>query len=399
MNFDYDIIIVGAGLVGMSAALACAYKGASIALIDTVHPRTARSDGRASAIAATSFQMLKTLGVMQNLNDEVEPILDMLISDGGVGYVSPLGLHMDSQNVSGPTAYMIENDVLRVALFSAVETQSKIDIFAPTEMISSQRDSAGVSVSLSDGQRFTSSLLVAADGRNSVLRKSAGIGVSRQSYDQKALVTTFCHEFPHDGVAHQIFFPGGPLALLPLTENRMSIVWSDKAAAIDAAMNLPEAAFLAELRRRSGDFLGEMFLCADRQIFPLSLQMAERYTDLRLALVGDAAHVIHPLAGQGLNMGLRDAAALADVVETARAVGLDVGGADLETYGAWRNFDNQTLATSTDVLNKAFSNKILPLRHARRMGLSLVNRSDRAKVFFMKEAAGYMGDLPSLLKE
>ena len=306
---------------------------------------------------------------------------------------------MDSQNVNGPTAYMIENDVLRVALFSAGEAQSKIDIFAPTEMISSQRDSAGVSVLLSDGQRFTSSLLVAADGRNSVLRKSAGIGVSRQSYDQKALVTTFCHEFPHDGVAHQIFFPGGPLALLPLTENRMSIVWSDKAAAIDAAMNLPEAAFLAELRRRSGDFLGEMFLCADRQIFPLSLQMAERYTDLRLALIGDAAHVIHPLAGQGLNMGLRDAAALADVVETARAVGLDLGGADLETYGAWRNFDNQTLATSTDVLNKAFSNKILPLRHARRMGLSLVNRSDRAKVFFMKEAAGYMGDLPSLLKE
>jgi len=322
----------------------------------------------------------------------------MLISDGGVGQMSPMGLHMDSQNVSGPTAYMAENDVLKSALFSAVEKQTKIDIFAPTEMLSSKRDSAGVSVSLADARQLTSSLLVAADGRNSLLRKSAGIGVSRQSYAQKALVTTFCHEFPHDGVAHQIFFPGGPLALLPLTENRMSIVWSDKATAIDAAMNLPEAAFLAELGRRSGDFLGEIFLCADRKTFPLSLQMAERYTDLRLALVGDAAHVIHPLAGQGLNMGLRDAAALADVVEKARAVGLDIGGADLDVYGAWRNFDNQILAMSTDVLNKAFSNKILPLRHARRVGLNLINRSERTKTFFMEEAAGYGGDLPSLLQ-
>jgi len=396
---DCDIIIIGAGLVGLTAALACAHKGASIALIDAVHPKAAKADGRASAIAASSLRMLETLDVLKNNEAELQPITDMLIADGGVGDVSPLTLHFDSAERGTPTSYMIENDVLRKALLSAVEAHDKIEFFAPMDIISAERSSERVTVHLSDGQELKASLLLAADGRNSALRKMAGIGVSRREYKQKALVTTFHHALPHDGVAHQIFFPGGPMALLPLTQNRMSIVWSDKAAAIEAAMAIDEAAFIAELGRRIGDFLGKMSLCAPRQAYPLSLQMAERYTDTRLALIGDAAHAIHPLAGQGLNMGLRDVAALADVIASARAVGLDIGGANLGEYATWRNFDNQTLAMSTDVLNALFSNKILPLRHVRRLGLAAVNQSDLAKSFFMNEASGELGELPSLLRQ
>ena len=397
MSTNYDIIIIGAGLVGMSTALACAYKGAKIAIIDAVHPDEKRQDGRASAIAASSFQMFKTLDVIQSLEAEFQPVQDMLISDGSVNDVSPLMLHFDSREVNGPTGYMVENDVLRRALFSAVKAQTGIEFFAPVELVETQLDPAFVQVSLSNGVEITGSLIVAADGRRSTQRKSAGIGVFRHRYNQKALVTTFCHEFPHDGVAHQIFFSGGPLALLPLTENRMSIVWTDRASAIEAAMNLPEKAFIAELRRRSGNFLGEMFLCADRQMFPLSLQMAETYTSNRLALVGDAAHAIHPLAGQGLNMGLRDAAALADVIVKSKSLGLDIG-TDLKDYNVWRNFDTQVLAASTDILNRVFSNRVSPIRHMRRLGLAAINQTSVAKSFFMKEASGKSGNLPSLLR-
>ena len=395
---DYDIIIIGAGLVGLTAALACAHKGSSIALIDAVHPAKAKADNRASALAATSLRMLNALGVAETIKTELQPITDMLIADGGVGDVSALTLHFDSQDFGEPSGYMVENDVLRRALLSFVKKQKKIDLIAPAQLLSVQRSSMAAEVELADGQTLKAALLVAADGRHSSQRKSAGIEVSSRQYAQKALVTTFSHALPHEGVAHQIFFPSGPLALLPLTQNRMSIVWSDKAAAIDAALAIDETAFIAELRSRIGDFLGDMTLTAPRQTYPLSLQMAERYTDTRLALIGDAAHAIHPIAGQGLNMGLRDGAALADVTAAARSVGLDIGGADLGDYEVWRNFDNQMLAMSTDILNGLFSNKIIPLRHARRLGLAAVNQSDLVKSFFMSEASGQSGDLPTLLR-
>ena len=394
---DYDIIIIGAGLVGLTAALACAYKGSNIALIDAIQPAQAKADYRASALAATSLRMLKALGIAENIKAELQPITDMLIADGRVGDVSALTLHFDSQDFGEPSGYMVENDVLRRALLKSVNEQKKIDLIAPAQVLSVKRSGMAAEVELADVGILKAALLVAADGRHSSQRKSAGIEVSRRQYAQKALVTTFSHALPHEGVAHQIFFPGGPLALLPLTQNRMSIVWSDKAAAIDAALAIDETAFIAELRRRIGDFLGDMTLTAPRQTYPLSLQMAERYTDTRLALIGDAAHAIHPIAGQGLNMGLRDAAALADVIAAARSVGLDIGGTDLGDYEAWRNFDNQMLAMSTDILNGLFSNKIMPLRHARRLGLAAVNQSDLAKSFFMIEASGQSGDLPSLL--
>ena len=397
MKTDFDIIIIGAGLVGLSAALACAYKGASICLLDAAAPEKT-DDGRASAIAASSYTMLEHLGAAEALKGQAQPITDMLIADGAVGDVSPLTLHFDSAEVDGPTGYMVENNILRRALLNLVQKNEAIEFLAPIDIKDTSRTAKTATVTLGDTTELTASLLVAADGRNSGLRQKADIDVQRFTYEQKAIVTTFEHELPHDGVAHQIFFAGGPLALLPLTDNRSSIVWSDTARAVDAAMALGDMAFTAELARRIGGFLGEIKLCAPRQTFPLSLQMAERYTGNRLVLVGDAAHAIHPIAGQGLNMGLRDAAALADVVAESRSVGLDLGGSAIEAYEAWRNFDNKMLGASTDVLNRLFSNNIMPIRHARRLGLAAVNRSKTAQKFFMKEAAGETGNLPSLLR-
>jgi 2-octaprenyl-6-methoxyphenol hydroxylase len=398
VSSDFDIIIVGAGLVGLTAALACAYKGASVCLLDAAEPEGS-NDGRASAIAASSFAMFEHLGISAELKDHIQPITDMLIADGAIGDVSPLTLHFDSRDVDGPTSYMIENYVLRHALLRHVRASDKIDFRAPVEISETQRGPQNVSVTLTDRTQLTASLLVAADGRNSALRRDARIDVQRFTYGQKAVVATFEHELSHDGVAHQIFFKGGPLALLPLTGHRCSIVWSDTARAIEAAMALDEAAFTAELARRVGGFLGEINLCAPRQSFPLSLQMADRYTDNRLVLIGDAAHAIHPIAGQGLNMGLRDAAALADIVTDSRALGLDIGGAAIGDYEAWRNFDNKLLGLATDMLNRLFSNNILPLRHARRLGLAAIDRIKPAQIAFMKEAAGETGMLPSLLRD
>jgi len=268
MKANFDIIILGAGLVGLTTALACAHKGASVCLLDAASPDKAY-DGRASAIAASSFTMLEHLGVAAAMEGQVQPITDMLIADGAVGDVSPLTLHFDSHDAGGPTGYMIENAVLRGVLLVQVKASDKVDLRAPVEIKNTARTAKNVTVTLDDSTILTASLLVAADGRNSALRRAANIDVQRFAYDQKAIVTTFAHELQTD-------------------------------------------AFTTELARRIGGFLGEIKLSAPRQAYPLSLQMAERYTDTRLVLVGDAAHAIHPIAGQGLNMGLRDAAALAD---------------------------------------------------------------------------------------
>ena len=394
---SFDIIIIGAGLVGLTTALACAFKGASVCLLDAAEPAKS-DDGRASAVAASSYKMLEHLGIAADLKGHVQPITDMLIADGAVGDVSPLTLHFDSRDVEGPTGYMIENAILKKTLLKRVRASRRIDFRAPVAIGEVLRTSQGVKVTLENKTILTASLLVAADGRKSALRQIAGINVQRFAYDQKAIVTTFEHELPHDGVAHQIFFAGGPLALLPLTNSRCSIVWSDTERAIDAAMAIDDMAFTAELARRIGGLLGEIKLCVPRQTFPLSLQMAERYTDERLVLVGDAAHAIHPLAGQGLNMGMRDAAALADVVAESLSVGLDLGGAAIGEYEAWRNFDNKLLGVTADMLNRLFSNSLAPMRHARRLGLAAVNRFKPAQTFFMNEAAGETGTLPSLLR-
>ncbi len=401
MKTDCDLIIIGAGLVGMTAALACAHKGASVILLDGQNPEDHMDvdfDGRASAIAASSFQMYRHLGIDKRLDGHVQPITDILITDGEVGrYISPLSLHFDSRDAGDqPMGYMVENRRLRGALYNAVTASDKIKIMAPIAVTGFEEMPAAMHVHVGD-EILKASVLIAADGKNSFCRKSAGIATTRTPYKQKAIVTTVVHEKPHNGTAHELFLPGGPFAILPLTEHRSSIVWTDTPGAVDAAMALPEHLFAAELARRFGDMYGLVGPCAPRWSYPLALQMAETYTKGRLALIGDAAHAIHPIAGQGLNMGLRDAAALADVVEEARGHGLDLG-LQLTDMEVWRNFDNQVLAASTDIFNRLFSNNIAPIKHLRRLGLGLMDKVQPAQSFFINEAAGLHGDLPSLLR-
>ncbi len=397
-----DIIIVGAGLVGLTAALACAHKGATVALLDAVDPNEHINidyDGRASAIAASSFHMFQHLGIADRLKTLAQPITDILISDGELSTgISPLTLHFDSQIVDDrPMGYMVENRHLRKALLEAVQSSQSVELKAPVRIIDLNETSSNVSIKLDDGSVLTSQVLIAADGRNSFIRKRAGISVTTSNYKQKAIVTTVVHERPHQGVAHELFLPSGPFAILPLTDNRSSIVWSDSARAADAAMALPEAMFAAELARRFGDMYGEVGPCAPRWAYDLSLQMADSYVQGRIALIGDAAHVIHPIAGQGLNMGLRDAAALADIVAETRLTGQELS-TQIGQYETWRNFDNQVLATATDLLNTLFSTRFAPLQHGRRLGLGAIEQFKPAKEFFIREASGRLGELPSLLR-
>ena len=400
MKTDFDIIIIGAGLVGLSAALACAQSGAHIALIDANDPEATLDksfDGRASALSAGSYHMLGHLGVRETLAKHFTPILDMKIADSAMGKPSPLELHFNAQETSGSLGYMIENRHLRAGLLCGVAEHENIELIAPTTAEHIDRAAGHVQVNLPH-QTLRAALLIAADGRASPLRKAAQIKTTFKDYGQKALVTSFRHERPHGSTAYQFFYSGGPLALLPLSQNRMSIVWSDTGAAIDAANALDDAAFVAELKRRMNGLLGKISLCAPRQTFPLGLQMAAHYTDTRLALIGDAAHIIHPIAGQGLNMGLRDVAALSEVIAQARSRGLDIGGASLDDYAVWRNFDNRLLSSATDIFNSLFSNNISPLRHGRRLALSALNLMPATKGQLINAANGQSGQTPRLLQ-
>ena len=396
MELNYDVIIVGAGLVGLTAALTCAHKGLRAALLDA-REIDGHSDKRASALTVGSYNLLGHLGLTVALNDSLQPMHKMHIADAHIGKISPLALEFSDAKTDGPTGYMIENEILRSALLAGTEDSDLIDIFAPTQITGTTRGSRHVTVSLPD-QDLTAALLIAADGRRSSLRKAAKITSLTKNYNQMALVASFAHSQPHNGTAYQYFYSGGPLALLPLTDNRMSIVWSDRPDAIKAAMALPEPDFMCELERRIDQPLGQMILSAPRQSFPLSLQIAQQYTDHRLALIGDAAHAIHPLAGQGLNLGFRDVAALIELLHDAKGRGLDLGTATLEGYENWRPKDAQLLGATTDMLNKLFSNNIAPLRHARRIALFATNRLSGSKELLMKQAEGSSGNAPVLLK-
>lgn len=395
MQEKFDIVIVGAGLVGLTAALACAKKGAKVCILDQKLPNI-KGDMRASAISASSFVLLKNLHVIDSIVGNIQAIDKIFISDSRVGRKNKLNLKFQNLNHKG---YMIDNSILKNELLKLIKKSHGITLKAPVKILKTFTNSDKVKINLDNNLRIEASLLVAADGKNSNYRKSADISVRFTHYKQSAIVTTIGHEFAHNGSAHQFFFPGGPLALLPLTKNRSSIVWSDSSLASGAAMSLNDSDFIDELSYRINGLLGKVKLLGPRQIFPLNLQMANRYTAKRLVLVGDAAHSIHPIAGQGLNLGLRDAAALADNVALSIRKGIDLGSEVIQEYEKWRSFDNNKLGITTDILNRLFSNKNSSLRIIRRLGLNGVNRSELLKTFFIEEASGLTGELPTLMVE
>ncbi len=410
-RFDADVLIGGGGLVGQTLALALDQAGVSVIVIDAAKPSETLAqafDGRAFAIAFASYRMWRALGLGEALDPVAQPIEQVLVTDGKLGQGSRRGgpsllhLHFDRAELRDhdePLGLMLEARHVRLALDQAVRARPSIEMIQPMSVTAIERDAAGVTASLADGKRLRAPLLVGADGRRSFVRQALGIRTIGWDYPVTAIVATIAHERAHDGVAHEFFLPGGPFAILPLKGERSNIVWAEPRAAADALLKMPERDFLAELKRRFGDFLGELALEGPRFAYPLSLQLAERMIDARVALAGDSAHGIHPLAGQGLNLGLKDCAALAECIADAVSVGLDPGDVSaLERYQRWRRFDNVTMALGMEFFDKLFSNDIAPLRAARRLGLAAVNALGPARRFFMKYAGGAAGDLPKLLK-
>ncbi len=405
-GFDADVILGGGGLVGQTLALALDQAGLKVIVIDAAKPAETLApafDGRAFAIAFASYRMWRALGLGDELDAVAQPIREILVTDGKVrGGPSPLYLQFDGaeqEEADEPLGLMLEARHVRLALDRAVKARGSIQMIQPMSVSGIARDPAGVTVTLADGRSLRAPLLVGADGRRSFVRGAVGIRTIGWDYPVTAIVATIAHEKPHEGVAHEYFLPNGPFAILPLKGERANIVWAEPRAAAEALLAMNEEDFLAELRLRFGDFLGRLSLEGPRFGYPLSLQLAERMIDARVALAGDSAHGIHPLAGQGLNLGLKDCAALAECIADGVSVGLDPGDVSiLERYQRWRRFDNVTMALGMEAFDKLFSNSITPLRVARRVGLAAVNAVGPARRFFMKYAGGAAGDLPKLLR-
>ena len=393
-----DVIIVGGGLNGLTLAIALGGAGLDVAVVDREDPAKAVAasfDGRASAIAAASVRLLRATGIWTHV-EESQPILDIRVSDGD----SPLFVHYDHAEVGAEAfGHMLENRLLRRAQQKRLTELANVTLYAPCGLAHLDRGAARVTATLADGTVLTAPLAVAAEGRRSPVRDAAGIGVSHADYNQDGIVCTVEHDLPHQGVAQERFLPAGPFAILPLPGNRSSLVWTERRDSAAALMKLDQAAFDAELARRFGTHLGAVRSMGPRWSYPLSLQLAERYTDNRLVLVGDTAHGIHPIAGQGLNLGLRDVAALAECLVDAARLGLDIGAPDtLERYQRWRRVDTLMLVGVTDALNRLFSNDVLPVRLARDLGLGLVERVPPLKRLFMRHAMGMLGELPRLVR-
>jgi 2-octaprenyl-6-methoxyphenol hydroxylase len=400
-----DIVIVGGGLIGPALALALAAPGFRVAVVDQVAAKRRAEpdfDGRAYAIALGSSRLLQTLGVWGAIEGKAQEICDIHVDEGIPGG-API-LHFDPRELDeSQVGWIVEDRWLRGALLAAMDDAAGITQLAPVDVEGIDYAGTGATVQLTDGRVLTAPLVVACDGRRSAIAEAAGIRRLRWGYEQTGLVNAITHELPHEGLAHQSFFTGGPFAVLPLCDeglgNRSSLVWSERTAEADRLQALDDDAFTAEISARIGPRLGRIELTGRRWAYPLDLTLAERYVAPRLSLAGDAAHGVHPIAGQGLNIGLRDVAALAEVLIEAARIGEDIGSAFvLERYQRWRRFDATTLALGMDALNRLFSNNNPAVRLARDTGLSTVNRLGGLRRAFMREAAGVEGDVPKLLR-
>ena len=398
-RIECDVVIAGGGLVGLTLGAALAGAGIETAVVDGAPPaamRDAAFDGRVSSIALGSKRVLDGIGLWPALAGAAQPILEIRVSDGD----APLFLHYDHRTAgSEPLGFIVENRTIRAALIEHAARLAAFRHLAPAAVEALEPTAGAVGARLADGRRVRARLAIAADGANSTLRAAAGIETVRWSYEQTGIVCTVTHERPHRGIAHERFLPAGPFAILPMTGNRSSLVWTERAARAPALLGAPPSVFAQELHARFGDFLGMLEPTGPRWSYPLALTHAKRYVAPRLALAGDAAHAIHPLAGQGFNLGIRDAAVLAELVVDRARLGLDIGESDvLSRYQRRRRFDSVLLIGVTDGLNRLFSNDNAGLRLIRDAGLAAVNEMTPVKRFFMRHAMGLAGDLPRLAR-
>jgi 2-octaprenyl-6-methoxyphenol hydroxylase len=397
-----DLLIGGAGFAGLALAIALRQglgDAFAVTVVDPALGAAQSKDPRASAIAAAARRLFEAIDVWDTAADNAQPILDMVVTDSKLDdAVRPTFLTFGGEVEEGePFAHMIENRHLIDAL---VKKAKDFGVGLRAGSVSGfEHMPNAIEVALAGGEKISARLLVGADGARSKIRETAGIATHGWNYDQSAIVTTVEHEREHNGRAEEHFLPAGPFAILPLTGKRSSIVWTENAREAERIIALPDDEFHTELEKRFGLQLGDLKVTGARRAFPLGLFTAREFIGERLALVGDAAHIIHPIAGQGLNMGLRDVAALAEAIADAARLGLDIGVPDvLERYQRWRRFDTMTMGVATDGLNRLFSNSNDVLRLARDVGLGIVERVPALKRVFIREAAGFTGDVPKLLR-
>ncbi len=394
-----ELLVVGGGLAGTTLALAAASAGIATALVDRENPGTllaAPYDGRSTALAWGSHLVFAALGVWEDIAAESSPIKEIRVADGG----SRLFLHYDHKLVGAhPLGFIVENRVLRRVLLARCQSLPSLAHVAPMAVERVEYEAGAARASLADGSVIRAELVAAADGKTSPLRAAANIRTIQWSYPQTAIVCTVRHAEPHRGVAVEHFLPAGPFAILPMTGGRSSIVWTERRDLAPRLLAASEDEFRQELARRFGDHLGALELEGPRWSYPLSFLFATRTIAPRLALVGEAAHLIHPIAGQGFNLGIRDIAALAEAIVDARRLGLDIGAASvLRRYESARQIDAAVLGTVTDGLNRLFSNEVAPVRLARDLGLAAVDRTAPLKRLFMRHAMGTYGNLPRLTR-
>ena len=404
MNYDTDIAIVGGGLNGAIMSLALAEAGFTVTLID---PQTLKSkqnphfDGRSYSLAIASVRLMQALGLWEELAPNAQPILEIKVADGrAYSNPSPYFLHFDHHEIEeGPMGHMVEDRHLRPLLQKRLQSVSQINYRAGLSVSEMTITDTHAELRLNTEETLTTRLVIGADGRQSQTAERAGIKRTGWRYGQTALVCALSHNIPHQGVACQYFMPPGPLAILPLTGNRSSIVWTESDANAATIMAMDNNDYMAVLQPRIGDYLGKVELVGARYSYPLNLTIAQNYVMPRLALVGDAAHGVHPIAGQGLNLGLRDIAALSEVLSDARLRGEDFSSlAILLRYQEWRRFDTTALAVATDAVNKLFSNDNSFLRTLRDLGMGAINSLPALRRSFIREAAGLTGDLPRLMQ-